>query len=446
MGIRVCKFGGSSVADADQLRKVRAIVEARNDRRFVVPSAPGKRFSADEKVTDLLYRADAATRNADPKGHSFEQIFALISERYRKIVSDLGLADDLGPALAEVHDKILGGAGPDYAASRGEYLCGLIVAKLLDRPFVDPADMILFDANGRFLSEETQARVADRLTRERYGVVPGFYGALPDGRIKTFSRGGSDMTGSIVARGVAADLYENWTDVSGLLMTDPRIVESPATIASITYRELRELSYMGATVLHEEAIFPVRIAGIPVQILNTNEPDAPGTRITAAGHEGAPIGRVTGIAGRKDFTIIALEKTLMNAEIGYGRRLLGVLERHGLSWEHLPSGIDTLSIVLKSDAVEGKLDHLLAEIREVCAPDSIEVNAGIALVATVGRGMSHQPGTAAQLFRALADAGVNIRMIDQGSSELNIIVGVENADFERTVRAIYTAFAPAHRN
>ncbi len=442
MGIRVCKFGGSSVADADQLRKVRAIVEARDDRRFVVPSAPGKRFSADEKVTDLLYRADAATRKPDPKGLAFEQLFDLISERYRKILSDLGLADDLGPALAEVHDKILAGAGPDYAASRGEYLCGLIVARLLDRPFVDPADMILFDANGRFLSEETQARVADRLTRERQGVVPGFYGALPDGRIKTFSRGGSDMTGSIVARGIAADLYENWTDVSGLLMTDPRIVESPATIASITYRELRELSYMGATVLHEEAIFPVRIAGIPVQILNTNEPDAPGTRITAAGHEGAPIGRVTGIAGRKDFTIIALEKTLMNAEIGYGRRLLGVLERHGLSWEHLPSGIDTLSIVLKSDAVEGKLDHLLAEIREVCAPDSIEVNAGIALVATVGRGMSHQPGTAAQLFRALADAGVNIRMIDQGSSELNIIVGVENADFERTVRAIYTAFAP----
>jgi aspartate kinase len=443
MGIRVCKFGGSSVADAVQLRKVRAIVEARADRLFVVPSAPGKRFSADEKVTDLLYRADASTRKPDPKGLSFEQLFDLISERYRKILADLGLDFDLTPALAEVHDRIRGGAGADYAASRGEYLCGLIVARLLDRPFVDPADMILFDASGRFLAEETQKRVADRLIRERSGVVPGFYGALPDGSIKTFSRGGSDMTGSIVARGVAAELYENWTDVSGLLMTDPRIVENPSTIGSITYRELRELSYMGATVLHEEAIFPVRIAGIPVQILNTNAPDDPGTRITAAGHDRAPASRVTGIAGRKDFTIIALEKTLMNAEIGYGRRLLGVLERHGLSWEHLPSGIDTLSIVLKSDAVDGKLDQLLAEIREECAPDSIEVNAGIALVATVGRGMSHQPGTAAQLFGALARAGINIRMIDQGSSELNIIVGVENADFERTVRAIYEAFAPA---
>jgi len=442
MGIRVCKFGGSSVADADQLRKVRAIVEARDDRRFVVPSAPGKRFAADEKVTDLLYRAEAATRGADPKGASVGQIFDWIAERYRKIVSDLGLDYDIDPALAEVHDAIRAGAGADYAASRGEYLCGLIVARLLDRPFVDPADMIRFDAQGRFLAEETQARVADRLTREREGVVPGFYGALPDGAIKTFSRGGSDMTGSIVARGVAAELYENWTDVSGLLMTDPRIVDSPRTIASITYRELRELSYMGATVLHEEAIFPVRIAGIPVQILNTNAPDAPGTRITASGAEGAPTARVTGIAGRKDFTIVALEKTLMNAEIGFGRRLLGVLERHGLSWEHMPSGIDTLSIVLKSDAVAGKLDALLAEIRAECAPDSIEVIPGIALVATVGRGMSHQPGTAAQLFGALARAGINIRMIDQGSSELNIIVGVENADFERTVRAIYAAFAP----
>ncbi len=445
MGIRVCKFGGSSVADADQLRKVRAIVEARADRRFVVPSAPGKRFSADEKVTDLLYRAEAVTRRPDSKGASFDQIFDQIAERYRKIVSDLGLAFDLDPALAEVHDTIRRGASADYAASRGEYLCGLIVAKLLDRPFIDPADMIRFDDAGRFLSEETQALVADRLIREGQGVVPGFYGARADGSIKTFSRGGSDMTGSIVARGVAADLYENWTDVPGLLMTDPRIVESPATIASITYRELRELSYMGATVLHEEAIFPVRVAGIPVQILDTNDPGAPGTRITSADHDAVPAGRVTGIAGRKDFTIIALEKTLMNAEIGYGRRLLGVLERNGLSWEHLPSGIDTLSIVLKSDAVEGKLDTLLAEIRAECAPDSIEVNAGIALVATVGRGMSHQPGTAAQLFGALAQAGINIRMIDQGSSELNIIVGVENADFERTVRAIYSAFAPPRK-
>lgn len=442
MGIRVCKFGGSSVADADQLRKVRAIVEAREDRRFVVPSAPGKRFASDVKVTDLLYRAESATRRPDPEGLSCAQLFDRIAERYRKIVSDLGLAWDMDAALAEVLAKIEGGAGADYAASRGEYLCGLVVARLLDRPFVDPAEMILFDAKGRFLAEETQARVAERLQRERTGVVPGFYGALPDGTIKTFSRGGSDMTGSIVARGVGAELYENWTDVSGLLMTDPRIVENPRTIDSITYRELRELSYMGATVLHEEAIFPVRIAGIPVQILNTNAPEAPGTRITATGAAGAPAGRVTGIAGRKDFTIIALEKTLMNAEIGFGRRLLEILERHGLSWEHIPSGIDTLSIILKSDALDGKLDRLVAEIRETCAPDSIDVDHGIALVATVGRGMSHQPGTAAQLFGALAAAGINIRMIDQGSSELNIIVGVENADFERTVRAIYEAFVP----
>ncbi|MEZ4334586.1 MAG: aspartate kinase [Myxococcota bacterium] len=442
MGIRVCKFGGSSVADADQLRKVRAIVEAREDRRFVVPSAPGKRFASDIKVTDLLYRAEAATHRPDAEGLSCARIFDRIAERYGKIVSDLGLAWELDPALAEVLARIEGGAGADYAASRGEYLCGLIVARLLDRPFVDPAEMIVFDAKGRFLAEETQARVADRLQRERQGVIPGFYGAMPDGTIKTFSRGGSDMTGSIVARGVGADLYENWTDVSGLLMTDPRIVKDPRSIDSITYRELRELSYMGATVLHEEAIFPVRTAGIPVQILNTNAPEDPGTRITASGSASAPAGRVTGIAGRKDFTIIALEKTLMNAEIGFGRKLLEVLERHALSWEHIPSGIDTLSIILKSDALDGKLERLLAEIRAACAPDSIEVEDGIALVATVGRGMSHRPGTAAQLFGALAAAGINIRMIDQGSSELNIIVGVENADFERTVRAIYEAFVP----
>ena len=436
MSIRVCKFGGSSVADASQMRKVRAIVEAEEERRFVVPSAPGKRSADDIKVTDLLYR----TNDAATAGESIEPLFDQIAERYQKIVADLGLDFDLDPALAEVHDRIAGGAGADYAASRGEYLNGVILSKLLDRPLIDPATMIRFDADGRFLAEETQKAVAERLGSEETGVVPGFYGALPDGSIKTFSRGGSDVTGAIVSRGVGASVYENWTDVSGLLMTDPRIVDSPRTIDELTYRELRELAYMGATVLHDEAIFPVREAGIPVHIKNTNAPEDRGTVIARGGLEGAPTGRVTGIAGRKDFTIIALEKTLMNAEIGFGRRLLGVLEAHDLSWEHIPSGIDTLSIVLKSDAVEGRLDDLLEAIRRECAPDTIEVNAGIALIATVGRGMSHVPGTAARLFGALADAGINIRMIDQGSSELNIIVGVENGDFEKTVRVIYDAF------
>ena len=437
--LRVCKFGGSSVADAGQMKKVRAIVEAEASRRFVVPSAPGKRHADDIKITDLLYRSHDAAAAGEP----LDPIFDLIADRYRGIVRDLGLDFDLEPALAEVHDRILGGAGADYAASRGEYLSGLVLSKLLDRPLVDPAGMIRFDDAGRFLEEETQKAVAERLEKEETGVIPGFYGALPNGAIKTFSRGGSDITGAIIARGVGASVYENWTDVSGLLMTDPRIVDAPRTIAELTYRELRELAYMGATVLHDEAIFPVREAGIPVHIRNTNDPDARGTVIQRGGLDGPPAERITGIAGRKDFTIIALEKTLMNAEVGFGRKLLGVLEEHDLAWEHIPSGIDTLSIVLKSDALDGRLEALVAAIDAACAPDAIEVNEGMALIATVGRGMSHVPGTAARLFGALAEAGINIRMIDQGSSELNIIVGVENADFERTVRAIYDAFVEA---
>ena len=438
MGIRVSKFGGSSVADAGQMRKVRAIVEAEPDRRFIVPSAPGKRKPDDIKITDLLYRV----HDAAEAGQSIDPLFDQIAERYRQIVSELGLAFDLDPALAEVHDRIRAGAGADYAASRGEYLSGVVLAELLGRPLIDPASMIRFDASGRFLADETQQAVSERLAPEQAGVVPGFYGALPDGTIKTFSRGGSDVTGAIVARGVDAEVYENWTDVSGLLMTDPRIVDSPRTIEELTYRELRELAYMGATVLHEDAIFPVREAGIPVHIRNTNDPDAPGTRITRGGLDAPPTGEITGIAGRKDFTILALEKTLMNAEVGFGRRLLEVLEEHDISWEHIPSGIDTLSLVLKDDVIDGRLDALIAGIEAACQPDSIEVNSGIALIATVGRGMSHAPGTAARLFGALASAGINIRMIDQGSSELNIIVGVENEDFERTVRSIYDAFVP----
>ncbi len=436
MGVRVCKFGGSSVADAGQLRKVRALVEAHPDRRYVIPSAPGRRTPDDEKVTDLLYRAHREVARQEP----VDAVFDAIAGRFREIGSELGLQLDLGPALSEVYDRIRGGASLDYAASRGEFLSGLLLASLLDRPFIDAAEIVRFDALGRLLPQETQAAVAERLTHEPCGVIPGFYGARPDGQIQTFSRGGSDITGAIIARGVGAELYENWTDVSGLLMTDPRIVDSPRTIASLTYRELRELAYMGATVLHEDAIFPVREAGIPVHILNTNDPDASGTLITRSGSGPKPSVRVTGIAGRKDFTILALEKTLMNAEIGFGRRLLEVLERHGISWEHIPSGIDTLSIVLRNTLVDDRLDELVREIDTACQPDSIEVYPGIALIATVGRGMSHTPGTAALLFGALAREGINIRMIDQGSSELNIIVGVENEDFERAVRAIYGAF------
>jgi len=437
MGLKTCKFGGTSVADAGQFRKVRTIVKADPERRYVVPSAPGKRSPDDVKVTDMLYACQDRASKGEPVDEAFDQIRV----RYQEIIADLGLGLDLGPRLDEVAERITAGAGPDYVASRGEYLNGPIVAELLGYEFVDAADIIHFDAEGRFDSERTQDSVSRRLKDVPRAVVPGFYGSLPDGSIKTFSRGGTDITGSIVARGVGADVYENWTDVSGLLMTDPRIVDSPRTIEVLSYRELRELAYMGATVLHDEAIFPVRQAGIPVHIRNTDAPDQAGTRIIRDMGDTPPSGEITGIAGRKDFTVISLEKTLMNAELGFGRRLLDVLESHGISWEHIPSGIDTLCLVIRDSELEGKLEAVLAGIQEACQPDTLEASPDMALIATVGRGMSSIPGMAGRLFIALAKAGVNVRMIDQGSSELNIIVGVQAADFETAVRAIYDAFA-----
>lgn len=437
MGLKTCKYGGTSVADARKLRQVKAIVEADPERRYVVPSAPGKRSPDDVKVTDMLY----ACHQRGSAGEPAEAVFEPIRERYLEIIRDLGLGLDLNPYLDEVCQRLSAGAGEDYAASRGEYLNGLLVADLLGYEFVDPADIIHFDAQGRFDPEKTQHSVSKRLAGTTRAVVPGFYGALPDGSIKTFSRGGTDITGAIVARGTGSDVYENWTDVSGLLMADPRIVENPRTIEVLTYRELRELAYMGATVLHDEAIFPVRQAGIPVHIRNTDTPDQDGTRIIREMGDTPPSGQITGIAGRKDFTIIALEKTLMNAEIGFGRRLLTVLESHDISWEHIPSGIDSLSVVVKDSELGDKLETVVAEIQKECEPDSIESYSDIALIATVGRGMSHIPGMSGCLFGALAAAGVNVRMIDQGSSELNIIVGVEAAEFEIAMRAIYNAFA-----
>ncbi|MDH5673610.1 MAG: aspartate kinase [Myxococcales bacterium] len=438
MAVKVCKFGGTSVAGGAQLRQVQAIVEADSARRWVVPSAPGKRSRDDQKVTDLLYLCHEHVK----RGVGFEEVFGLIRERYQTIVCDLGLSLDIASLLDEVHARIAAGAGAAYCASRGEFLNGHIVAALLGWPFIDPVEIIVFDERGRFLPEETHQAVSARLGKLPHGVISGFYGARLDGEVATFSRGGSDVTGAIIARGVDADVYENWTDVSGLLMADPRIVDSPKQIAVLTYRELRELAYMGATVLHDEAIFPVRESGIPVNIRNTSEPGDPGTMIVRGNGETelASSERITGVAGRKGFSIIAVEKTLMNAEIGFGRRLLGVLESHGISFEHMPSGIDTLSIVVSSSQLEGKADAVLEDLRAQCKPDSIDIKPGIALIATVGRGMMYAPGMAARVMTALADAGINIRMIDQGSGELNIIVGVREDDFEAAVRAIYQRF------
>lgn len=436
MGIKVCKFGGSSLADAGQFRKAAEIIAADPERRYVVPSAPGKRHKDDQKVTDLLYLCHASAQQDVP----FDQTFERITERYQQIVDELGLDLELQPHLDQIARQVAGGASADYTASRGEYLNGLIMAALLGFDFVDPAEVIHFHANGRFDAENTQQSTSARLRQHERAVVPGFYGSTPDGQVKTFSRGGSDITGAIVARGVGASVYENWTDVSGLLMADPRIVDSPRPIDVVTYAELRELAYMGATVLHDEAIFPVRQAGIPVNIRNTHRPDDPGTMIVRDAEPVTQRGEITGVAGRKDFTVINIEKSLMNAEVGFGRRVLAALEDNGVSFEHIPSGIDTMSLVIADSQINGKVDDVLEQIRADCRPDAIEATVNIALVATVGRGMAHTPGMAARLFTALAEAGVNIRMIDQGSSELNIIVGVEAADFEKAVKAVYAAF------
>lgn len=449
MSVKVCKFGGSSLAQASQVLKVKTIITSDPKRRFVVPSAPGKRDGQDQKITDLLYLCHEHARQSLP----FDDIFNRIRQRFEEMIGALELDLDLSPAFDEVEAGIRRnaeeGRGPDFAASRGEYLNGQVIAAVLGYTFVDAAELIFFNPQGRLDAEKTyaatEARFADQAETGQGFVIPGFYGSASDGRVRTFSRGGSDVTGAIIARGVHAEVYENWTDVSGVLMTDPRIVENPPTIEVITYRELRELAYMGASVLHDEAVFPVRQAGIPVNIRNTNDPEHPGTTIVATTAD-TPTqrGSISGIAGRTGFAVIVIEKAMMNSEIGFGRKVLDALERHGVSFEHMPSGIDTLSLVVDGQTVEGKLDAILEELKNEVHPDAIEVLPSMALIATVGRGMTQTPGISAKLFGALAEANVNIRMIDQGSSELNIIVGVEDADFPNAVQAIFQAFVGQH--
>lgn len=441
MPTKVAKFGGTSLASAPQIRKMQAIVQADDDRRVVVPSAPGKRDSKDTKVTDLLYLChDLAS-----KGLRFDDAWEPICERFKQIVSELELPLDLDPILAEAEATIrehgMQGLPADYAASRGEAINGRIIAELLQCDYVDPTEIIFFGGDGRLDEDKTYTTIAQRLGNVDRAVIPGFFGLGPDANVKTFSRGGSDVTGAILSRGVNATVYENWTDVHGLLITDPRIVSDAFTIETVTYRELRELSYSGASVLHDEAVFPVRQANIPVNIRNTNDPEHPGTLIVSNDHASAKESyQITGIAGRKDFTIIQIEKAMMNSEIGFGKRVLGVLADFGVSFEHIPSGIDTLSVVIEDTALEGKLEDIKAALRTAVKPDNIDIDSNLALIATVGRGMAKQTGTSAKLFGALGDAKVNIRMIDQGSSEMNIIVGTDVQDFEKAVRAIYAAF------
>ena len=432
---KVVKFGGSSLANAEQFRKVGDIIRSEEGRRYVVPSAPGKRFFGDTKVTDLLY----ACYDRAAQGKEFGGIFQEIKERYYEIIRGLDLKLSLEEEFAQIEADFRAQAGTDYAASRGEFLNGKIMAAYLGYEFVDAASVIRFDKNGNFDGEKTDRLLGKRLSKCERAVIPGFYGAKEDGTVQTFSRGGSDVTGSLVARAVHADIYENWTDVSGFLVTDPRIVENPAVIETITYRELRELSYMGATVLHEEAIFPVRKEGIPINIRNTNRPQDKGTFIVESTCR-KPRYVITGIAGKKGFCSINIEKSMMNSEVGFGRKILQVFEDQGINFEHVPSGIDTMTVYVHQDEFEEKEQQVIAGMHRAVQPDYVEMESDLALIAVVGRGMKSQRGTAGRVFAALAHAHVNVKMIDQGSSELNIIIGVENRDFETAVKAIYDIF------
>lgn len=433
--VKVVKFGGSSLASAEQFAKVGKIISMDPDRRYVVPSAPGKRNSKDTKVTDMLYACYALVESDE----DFRIPLMKIKDRYDTIINGLNLKLSLEEEFKKISESFKQKAGIDYAASRGEYLNSIIMANYLGYEFIDAAEVIFFDSEGGFDADKTNKVLSKRLMKAEKAVIPGFYGAGTDGRIKTFSRGGSDITGSIVARAVQADCYENWTDVSGFLVADPRIIKNPETIKTITYRELRELSYMGASVLHEEAVFPVRKAGIPINIRNTNAPEDEGTWIVESTCHQSKF-TITGIAGKKGFVSVNIDKDMMNAEVGFGRKVLTAFEENGISFEHIPSGIDTMTVFVHQPEFEGKEQAVISSIHRLAGPDSIELEGDLALVAVVGRGMKSTRGTAGRIFSALAHANINVKMIDQGSSELNIIIGVSNSDFESAVKAIYDIF------
>lgn len=432
---KVVKFGGSSLASAAQFAKVKDIILADESRKYVVPSAPGKRNNKDTKVTDMLYECYALAEAEE----DFSTQFKKIKERYNSIINGLNLSLSLEDEFKTIQKNFKDKAGSEYAASRGEYLNGMIMANYLGYEFIDAAEIIFFDTEGGFDAEKTDKVASKRLLKAERAVIPGFYGSDPEGKVKTFSRGGSDITGSIVAKAVRAGVYENWTDVSGCLVADPRIIENAQSIRLITYRELRELSYMGASVLHEDAIFPVRKAGIPINIKNTNAPEDPGTMIVDSTVQKADY-TITGIAGKKGFVAVSIDKDMMNAEVGFCRKALLAFEENGISIEHMPSGIDTMTVFVHQEEFEGKEQQVIGSIRRLVDPDLIELEADLALIAVVGRGMKSTRGTAGRIFSALAHANINVKMIDQGSSELNIIIGVSNADFEHAIKAIYDIF------
>jgi len=437
--IKVAKFGGTSLADADQFKKVRDIVKDNEERKFVVVSAPGKRFKEDNKITDLLYLTHAHLKFSVP----YAPVLKLIEDRFKSIKEKLNLSIDLDHEFDIIREKLDNKCDEDYIVSRGEYLSALLMADYLQCDFIDAKDVIFFNYNGLIDKEKTHEKLTETLGKSKKAIFPGFYGSYPDGSIKTFSRGGSDITGSIIASAANADMYENWTDVSGFLMADPRIVKNPKQIKKITYQELRELSYMGASVLHDEAVFPVRQAGIPINIKNTNDPENHGTIIVGddqidENYENSHI--ITGIAGKKDFTVFYVHKEHMANEIGIVKKALEIFENRGISIDHIPSGIDSFSIVLPTESVEKTTHDIVDELKTKLMTESVKVISDLSLISTVGIKMAYKPGISAKLFNALGESNVNIRMIDQGSSEINIIVGVENKDFEIAIKAIYNAF------
>ncbi len=436
MDLKVVKFGGSSLADANQFRKVKDIILAEASRRYVIPSAPGKRNGTDTKVTDMLYEVH---RQAE-RGEDFSASLKKVRNRFDGIIADLGISLSLESEFIKIEADLKKGSTAAYAASRGEYLNGIILAEYLGYTFIDAASCIFFNKDGVLEAEKTNECLKQLLKQYPRAVIPGFYGSMPDGTIITFSRGGSDITGSIVARAATATLYENWTDVSGFLMADPRCVENPRPIPVITYKELRELAYMGATVLHEEAVFPVRYVGIPINIRNTNQPEDPGTLIVPNADDHIPDTVITGIAGKLGFVSVSVEKDMMNSEVGFGRRILQVFEDNDMCFEHLPSGIDTMSVIVNAHDFKPKRASIIADIYRATDPDALVLDEHLALIAVVGRGMVRAKGTAARIFKALSTADINIKMIDQGSSEINIIVGVEEKDFNAAIRAIYHEF------
>ncbi len=437
MSVKVCKFGGTSMADGNVIRNVKSIIDGDAERKFVVVSAPGKRYSDDIKVTDLLYKCHAELLSCG----SCTESFAAVRARFSSIVKELGLNFDISAVLDETQSRIECEQNEDFTASRGEYLSARIVAEVLGAKFVDAETVVFFKENGSLDGERSYRAIAAELSGVERAVLPGFYGKGVDGRVKTFSRGGSDISGAVVARAVNASVYENWTDVSGFLACDPRIVQSPKRIKRLSYKELRELSYMGANVLHSDSIFPVRRANIPIQIKNTFRPQDEGTAILPSSRYVPSGNLVTGIAGKKNFTVIFIEKSHMNSEVGFIRDVLSVLAAEGVSVEHIPSGIDTMSLVIDSHSLtDAKLNKIVEGIKETVAPDLIRIIDNIALIATVGHGMSSSVGTSARIFKAIADADINVKMIDQGSSEMNVITGVKNEDYEKCIRAIYAEF------